>query len=232
MAPGSCGKGVVLIGAGDVGLAGVAAQEAGRGGADVLLLHRPGDEAVALGIARRVEAEGRRCELLAGDLDDPESCEEAAIHAAFLGGGGIGALIWVGAAPDAGGQNLVARAWPAGPSATLPAALRQDLLGFWAITRAVLPHLAPQARVLHLLPVLPAGARAEAAAARRAVQGFARGVLATLRRDHGVRGHCAMAGPVPGTRHVQGLLALGQRPAQPAWWRVGLPPCDGARTAP
>lgn len=190
----SGGGGVVLISAGDVEASGAAALAFAQAGADIILLHRPADEATVLATALRVEAAGRRCELFAGDLDDAETCQEAAIHAAFFGRGGIGALVYV-ESPVEGGMGLPDRDTPAAQEA-----LRQSVLGLWSLTRAALPHMAAGARIVHLQLDLPADAGPAALAARRTMQGFARGLLATLRRDHGIRGH-SLCGPAA-ARHV------------------------------
>ncbi len=162
------GPGAVLLSAGqNMGLAAAAARHLARAGQDVLLLHAQADEALALSTALDVEAEGRRCELVAGALDDIEACEEAALHAAFLGRGRIAALVCVeGSAPGA----------------------RQDVAGFGAVLRAAVPLLAPDARVVHLHPELPRDAGQEALSARRLLQRSARRMLGRLRREHGLHG--------------------------------------------
>ncbi|WP_206930670.1 hypothetical protein [Roseococcus thiosulfatophilus] len=167
------GQGAVLLSAGrEIGLAGAAARDLARAGRDVLLLHAPADEAIALSVALDVEAEGRRCELVAGALDDMETCEEAALHAAFLGRGRIAAVVCVeGAAPDT----------------------RGDVAGFATVLRAAVPLLAPDARVVHLQPELPREAGLEALSARRLLHRSTRRLLGRLRREHGLHGLCMTA---------------------------------------
>lgn len=170
---GASGPGSVLLSAGqDIVLARSAARELARAGQDVLLLHAPADEEMALSVALEVEGEGRRCELVAGALDDMETCEEAALHAAFLGRGRIAALICV-----------------AGPSATP----ERDVMGFGAVLRAAFPLLAPGARVVHLQPEVPRDAGIEALSSRRMPHRSARRLLARLRREHGLHGLCMTA---------------------------------------
>lgn len=160
--------GAVLLSAGeDMASAGTAARELARAGHDVLLLHTPDDEAAALSVALEVEAQGRRCELVTGALDDLESCEEAALHAAFLGRGHIAALVCV-----------------EGPHALGP---RRNA-GFGAVLRAALPLLAPAARVVHLQPELPGDMGAETLSSRRILHRSTRRLLARLRREHGLHG--------------------------------------------
>jgi NAD(P)-dependent dehydrogenase (short-subunit alcohol dehydrogenase family) len=182
----TCGGGVgaVLIGAGDAAVAGRAARRFAAGGAQVVVLHRPADEAAALCIARQVEAEGRRCELLAGDLDDGELCEEGAIHAAFLGRGGIGAVVCVGAP------------LPSAPDEA-DAALRRASAEFRSLLHAALPHLVNGARVLHLWPAPPVEPEGGAPAARREALRLARGVLGVLGRSPAIEKRCGLvdAGP-------------------------------------
>lgn len=159
------GPGAALMRAADFGLAGVAAHDLAQAGWDVLLLHSPADEAPALSVALRVEGEGRRCELVAGALDDEETCEEAALHAAFLGRGRIGALVCVD-----------------GPT-TAPAV---GMAGLDALLRAVVPLMAPDARVVHIQPELPRDAGREALSAQRMLHHSAQRMLGRLRREHGL----------------------------------------------
>ncbi len=186
----------MLIGAGDVAAAGRAAWRFARDGADVMLLHRPSDEAAALSIALRVEAEGRRCELLAGDLDDGALCEEAAIHAAFLGQGGIGAVVYAGTPPPSAPDGR--EPWSGRPSSSLAAA------ECWSLVRAALPHLVGGARVLHPWPPSRAGQEDEAPAGRR-------GLLEMLRREHGIEGSFAVFEGGPGAPCGTGLGGGNQR---------------------
>lgn len=161
--PRASGPGAALLCAGrDIGLAGAAARDLACAGLDVLLLHAPADEATALSIALDVEACGRRCELVTGALDDMEACEEAALHAAFLGRGRIAALVCVeDVAPGT----------------------RRGVAGFAAVLRAAVPLLAPRARVVHLHPEFPCDGGSEAPSARR-LDRDTRRLLGRLRREH------------------------------------------------
>lgn len=110
--------------------------------------------------------------MVAGALDDLETCEEAALHAAFLGRGRIAALVCVeGSAPGK----------------------RRDVAGFGAVLRAAVPLLAPDACVVHLQPGLPRGAGLEALSARCLLHRSARRMLGRLRREHGLHGLCMTA---------------------------------------
>lgn len=158
--------GAVLLSAGsDIVLAGAAARDLARAGQDVLLLHAPADEEVALLVALDVEAAGRRCELVAGALDDAETCEEAALHAAFLGRGRIAALVCVESAAPA-----------------------PDVAAFGVVLRAALPLLAAETRVLHLHPEPSRATVPEAPSSRRMLHRSAGRLMARLKREHGLHG--------------------------------------------
>jgi NAD(P)-dependent dehydrogenase (short-subunit alcohol dehydrogenase family) len=184
MPQGDGGARAALISAGDLAAAVPVALDFASRGLHVMLLHRPADEAAALALALRIEAQGQHCELLSGDLDDAETCEEAAIHATFLGRGGVAAVVCVSAAAP-GGSAWAGQGGAAYPVPFLDEALLQAEAGFWVLMDAVLPHLMEGAPVILLL----SGPRADGSAMQRLVEQFADDLMATLRRAHGVRGY-------------------------------------------
>ncbi|MFD9116459.1 SDR family NAD(P)-dependent oxidoreductase [Streptomyces bottropensis] len=68
---------VALITGGDSGIGRAVALLYAREGADVAVVHLPDEQVDADQVRRDVEAQGRRCLLLPGDLKDPEFCREA-----------------------------------------------------------------------------------------------------------------------------------------------------------
>ena len=68
---------VALITGGDSGIGRAVAVLYAREGADVAIVHLPQERVDAEETRRAVEAEGRRAELIPGDLTDPEFCREA-----------------------------------------------------------------------------------------------------------------------------------------------------------
>src|SRR5690349_5416197 len=84
-APGYRGSGkldglVALVTGGDSGIGRAVAVLYAREGADIAIVHLPEERKDALETARAVAAEGRRCELFAGDVGDAAFCERTVCH--------------------------------------------------------------------------------------------------------------------------------------------------------
>jgi NAD(P)-dependent dehydrogenase (short-subunit alcohol dehydrogenase family) len=71
-----------LITGGDSGIGRAVAVLYAREGADVAIVYLPEEQQDAEETRKAVEAEGRRCELYAGDLTDPKFCDEVVDRAA------------------------------------------------------------------------------------------------------------------------------------------------------
>jgi NAD(P)-dependent dehydrogenase (short-subunit alcohol dehydrogenase family) len=67
---------VALITGGDSGIGRAVAVHFAREGADLALVYKPEEQSDADATKQLVEAEGRRCVLLPGDLRDPQFCED------------------------------------------------------------------------------------------------------------------------------------------------------------
>jgi len=190
----------VLLSAGDGVVSSAVAQAFAATGADIVLLHQCGAEDVALGVAARVEAFGRRCELFAGDLDDVDFCQEGALQAAFLGSGKIDVVVSV-AGPSAEGAVATARE-----------ARRTDLPGLRALVLAAAPHLTRETCLVHVQST-EASRVAEDGRSLAAIAGWARRELRGLPLEDQAMVHCLSGSPEEMARRAVALACLPERVA-------------------
>ena len=172
---------VALITGGDTRIGRAVAVLYAREGADVAIVHRPEERADATATARAVAAEGRRCELIAGDVGDDAFCERAVVHALRL----LGHIdVLVNHATGVEDARLPERD------------LRTGILGYFHMARCVLPHLPKGGAIVNSGAVagLDGGPRQLACAAvKGAIQSFTRALARTL-VPRGIRVNCVAPG--------------------------------------
>ncbi|HEX5757690.1 MAG TPA: SDR family oxidoreductase [Thermoanaerobaculia bacterium] len=136
---------VALITGGDSGIGRAVAIAFAREGADVAVayLDEHGD---AEETARRVEAEGRRCALLAGDLGDEELCREV-VRRTLEELGRLDVVV-----NNAAEQHPCERLEDL-PAEQLERTFRTNILAFFYLTKAALPHLRKGAAVINTTSV-------------------------------------------------------------------------------
>lgn len=188
---------VVLVSAGDTKAGCGIAHALALAGAEVVLLHHPGQEDAALEAALRIERLGRRCELFAGDLDDVEFCLEGAFQAAYFGSGLIDVVV------------NVARHSPGGAALPLRAALRRDLPGLRGVAVAAAPYLTRESRLIHIQSAQAWGG-AQAGRWSVAIAAWARRGLRELPYDEQAMVHCLVGAPEDTARRA---VALADFPA-------------------
>lgn len=122
-----------LITGGDSGIGRAVAVLFAREGCDIVLCHL--DEAADAETTRRaVEAEGRRCRVLQGDVADPAFCR-AAVDATLEAFGRLDVLV-----PNAAFQQHVP-AFEALTAEQFDRTIRTNLYGCFHLTRAAIPHM-------------------------------------------------------------------------------------------
>lgn len=224
MAPDYRGSGklegrVAIVTGGDSGIGRAVAVLFAREGADVAVLYLAAHED-AMETQRRVQAEGRRCELFAGDVKDAAWCTQA-VDAAVRRLGRLDVL--VNNAAFQAHANSLEDLTPE----RLDETLRTNIGGYFHMARAALPHLGPGASIIQTGSVV--GLRGSAqlldyAATKGAIHAFTKSLASQL-ISRGIRVNAIAPGPVwtplnPSDKTVDSVRHFGgdtdlRRPAQP-----------------
>jgi NAD(P)-dependent dehydrogenase (short-subunit alcohol dehydrogenase family) len=140
--PGGKLKGkAALISGGDSGIGRAAAIAFAKEGADVAVLYL-NEEEDALETKKQIEAEGRKCFLLAGDIGDPAFCGRAVEEAVKE----LGRLnILVNNAAEQHPQDKLEQITPE----QLERTFRTNVFGMFFLTQAAMPHLSSGASIIN-----------------------------------------------------------------------------------
>lgn len=183
------GKRAVITG-GDSGIGRAVAIAYAREGADVLIAYLNEDDDAA-DVARLVEAEGRKCILVSGDLADPAHCRTV-IDRAATEFGGIDILV-SNAAYQMSHDSLDQisdEEWDY--------TFRLNIGAYFYLVKAALPHMGPGSSVIGSSSVnsdMPSPQLAPYAATKAAIANFSAS-LAQLLGDKGIRVNSVAPGPV------------------------------------
>jgi NAD(P)-dependent dehydrogenase (short-subunit alcohol dehydrogenase family) len=190
-----------------------------REGADVAVLYLDERED-AERTKRAVEAEGRRCIAIAGDVRDSRFCERAVarVRKAF---GRIDVLV-----NNAAFQQHVARIEDLGDE-QLQETLQTNIGGYFHMARAAIPHMPPGASIVNTgseTGLFGSGHLLDYAATKGAIHAFTKSLASQL-LERGIRVNCVAPGPVwtplnPSDRPAKEVAKFGEdsdmgRPAQP-----------------
>jgi NAD(P)-dependent dehydrogenase (short-subunit alcohol dehydrogenase family) len=213
------GKRAVITG-GDSGIGRAVAIAYAREGADVLISYLNEDDDAAE-VAQLVEAAGRKCVLVAGDLADPAHCR-AVIDRAAAELGGIDILV-SNAAYQMSHDSLDEisdEEWDY--------TFRLNIGAYFYLVKAALPHLGPGSSVIGSSSVnsdMPSPQLAPYAATKAAIANFSAS-LAQLLGDKGIRVNSVAPGPIwtpliPATMPPEKVSSFGEntplgRAGQPA----------------
>jgi NAD(P)-dependent dehydrogenase (short-subunit alcohol dehydrogenase family) len=211
---------VALITGGDSGIGRAVAVLYAREGADVAIVYLPEEQTDAEQTRQAVEAEGRRCLLLPGDVGDSRFCAAAVkrTHAAF---GRLDVLV-----NNAAYQESCDRLEEL-DDAQLERTFRTNIFGYFYMARAALPHLRRGAAIVNCGSITGLeGSRRllDYASTKGAIHAFTKSLAQNL-VERGIRVNCVAPGPVwtplnvadkPADKVAQhGADVPMKRPAQP-----------------
>ncbi len=130
-----------LITGGDSGIGRAVAVLYAREGADVAIVYLPEEQSDAEETRQAVEAEGRRCVLIPGDLCDPAFCREA-VERTVRELGKLDILVSNAAHQDRkeGLEDITNEEWDR--------TFRTNIYAYFWLAKAALPHLKPGAAII------------------------------------------------------------------------------------
>ena len=223
-APGYKGSGkldgmAAIVTGGDSGIGRAVAVLFAREGADVAVLHL--DEGEDAGETRRhVEAEGRRCLVIAGDVRDPRFCEDA-VEQVVEEFGRLDVLV-----NNAAFQQHVERLEDLDDE-HLQETLQTNIAGYFHMARAALPHMEEGASIINTgseTGIFGNPKLLDYSATKGAIHAFTMSLASNL-LDRGIRVNCVAPGPVwtplnPADKPAKDVKEFGKdsdmgRPAQP-----------------
>jgi NAD(P)-dependent dehydrogenase (short-subunit alcohol dehydrogenase family) len=179
-----------LVTGGDSGIGRAVAVLFAREGADVAINYLPAEQRDADETRRAIEAEGRRCVLLPGDLTDPR-CGDALVAGTVKALGGLDVLV-----SNAAHQNR--KPVEELEDAELVETFATNIFAYIRLTRAALPHLHRGAAIIATSSETSfAGSKAlpDYSATKGAINQYTK-VLAQQLADRGIRVNAVAPGPV------------------------------------
>lgn len=209
-----------LITGGDSGIGRAVAVLYAREGADVAITHLREERADARETRRVVEAEGRRCLTLEGDLTDPDFCAHV-VERTLQEFGALDILV-----NNAAFQQhqpsldaLTDEQWDH--------TFRTNIYAYFRVTRAALPHLKRGAAIINTGSITGLEGSSELldySATKGAIHAFTKSLAQNV-VERGIRVNCVAPGPVwtplnPSDRDAEDVSEFGadqpmHRPAQP-----------------
>ncbi|MBV9358917.1 MAG: SDR family oxidoreductase [Chloroflexi bacterium] len=213
------GKAALVTG-GDSGIGRAVAVLYAREGADVAIVYLPQEQSDADETRRAVEAEGRRCVLIAGDITEPGFARQA-VERTVHELGKLDILINNAAHQQSTTslEELTDEQWDR--------TFKTNIYGYFRMARAALPHLRPGSAIVNTGSVTGLEGSKQLldyAATKGAIHAFTKSLAQSL-VERGIRVNCVAPGPVwtplnPSDKDAEQVKSFGQqvpykRPAQP-----------------
>jgi NAD(P)-dependent dehydrogenase (short-subunit alcohol dehydrogenase family) len=182
---------VALITGGDSGIGRAVAVLYAREGADVAIVYLPVEQRDAEETRAAVEAEGRRCLLLPGDVQDSAFCEKAVQRTVHT----LGRLdILVNNAAFQQHRKSIDEI----SDEQLERTFRTNIFGYFFMARAAIPHLAPGSAIVNTGSITGLQGNKELldyAATKGAINAFTKSLAQNLVEKQ-IRVNCVAPGPV------------------------------------
>ena len=213
------GKAALVTG-GDSGIGRAVATLFAREGADVAIVYLPQEQSDADQTRRAVEAEGRRCVEIAGDLTQPSFCAEA-VERTVRDLGKLDVLVNNAAYQQhqASLEQLSDEQWDH--------TFKTNIYGYFRMAKAALPHLKPGSCIINtgsITGLEGSQKLLDYSATKGAIHAFTKSLAQSL-TERAIRVNCVSPGPVwtplnPSDKPPEQVAKFGQqvpykRPAQP-----------------
>ena len=182
---------VAIITGGDSGIGRAVAVLYAREGADIAVVFLPEEEKDGQETARAVEAEGRRCVLIPGDVKDPEFCH-AAVEQTVEEFGGLDILVNNAAFQQhqESIEDLSEEQWEK--------TFRTNIFGYFHMVKAARPHLKPGSAIVNTGSVTGLQGNKQLldyASTKGAIHAFTKSLAQNL-VEKKIRVNCVAPGPV------------------------------------
>jgi NAD(P)-dependent dehydrogenase (short-subunit alcohol dehydrogenase family) len=211
---------VALVTGADSGIGRAVAVLFAREGADVAIVHLPQEESDAADTQRVIQAEGRKCLVVAGDLTQPGFASQA-VERTVAELGGLDILVNNAAYQQhvSSLEELSDEQWDH--------TFKTNIYGYFRMTKAALPHLRAGGAIINTGSITGLKGSKELldySATKGAIHAFTKSLAQNL-VEKGIRVNCVAPGPVwtplnPSDQAAEKVAKFGQqvpykRPAQP-----------------
>ncbi|UFU03667.1 SDR family oxidoreductase [Ruania suaedae] len=180
-----------LVTGGDSGIGAATAIAFAREGADVAINYLPAEESDAQNVARIITECGRRAVTIPGDLTDASFCAELPGRAAEELGG-LDILV------NNAGRQIAGEGLASIGDEQLEDTFAANILSFFRVTRAALPHLPPGSSIINSTSIQayqPSPKLMDYASTKAAINNFTKGLAEELAPE-GVRVNAVAPGPI------------------------------------